>query len=64
MLMPFCFQTVHYNFSTGNPITGLISEASDLSSEISSSVSCHPSAPANSVACTAFLAPGMGMTFS
>ena len=54
----------NYNFSTGKPTTGLISEAKERSSYISSSVSLQPSAPANSSACSAVLAPGIGTTFS
>lgn len=53
-----------YNFSTGKPITGFISNAKERSSLISSLVSLQPSAPANSSACSAFLAPGIGTTFS
>lgn len=51
-----------HKFSTGKPTTGLMSEASDRSSSTSSPVSLHPSAPPNSLACSAFLAPGMGTT--
>lgn len=50
-------------YSTGKPTTGLISEAKDRSSATSSSVRLQPIAPANSLACSAFLAPGMGITF-
>ena len=57
-------QVGNYNFSTGNPTTGLICDARDRSSSISESVSLHPRAPTNSVACSAFLAPGMGTTLS
>lgn len=53
-----------YNFSTGNPITGFVSVANARSSSISSVLSIHPSAPPNSFACSAFLAPGIGITFS
>ncbi|GKV24850.1 hypothetical protein SLEP1_g34403 [Rubroshorea leprosula] len=45
-------------------MTGLISDANERSSLTSSPVSLHPSAPANSLACSAFLAPGIGTTFS
>lgn len=50
-------------YSTGKPTTGFISEARDRSSATSSSVRLQPIAPANSLACSAFLAPGIGITF-
>uniref|UniRef100_A0A0A9GUD7 Uncharacterized protein n=1 Tax=Arundo donax TaxID=35708 RepID=A0A0A9GUD7_ARUDO len=43
-------------------MTGFTSRAMDRSSSTSSSVRIHPSEPANSRACSAFLAPGIGTT--
>lgn len=55
--------TMFQSFSTGKPITGLTFEAKFRSSATSSTLSLHPSAPINSSACSAVLAPGIGTTF-
>lgn len=52
-----------YNLSTGNPTRDPISDARERNSSISVSVRLQPTAPANSDACSAFFAPGIGITF-
>lgn len=54
--------TMFQSFSTGKPITGLVFEAKLRNSATSSLFNLHPSAPLNSSACSAVLAPGIGMT--